>query len=77
MGCGTADLPHLGQGLTEAGLSQTSPAPDSRGLGPRSPPPAPRHLAQQAWRDPEDAWPVRRGVGLLLHGGSQHHCLER
>jgi len=34
MECGTADLPRLYQGLTEAGRSQTSPAPGCRGLGP-------------------------------------------
>jgi hypothetical protein len=37
----------------------------------------PLHIAQQALRAPEDAWPVRRGVRLLPYGGSQHRYLER
>jgi len=34
MGCSTADLPHLCQGLTGAGIAQTCPEPCCRGLCP-------------------------------------------
>jgi len=90
MGCRTADLPRLGQGLTGAVRFQTCPAPCGRGRAQVAPsgvfnasggswglPYTRRHIAQQAVRTSADAWSVRRGVRLLPHNGSPHRCLER
>ena len=69
------DLP--GTRLSWSGPRGSPPACPTRAEGARGPPPPPRHRAPQAGRAPEDAWPVRRGVGRLPHGGSQHRYLER
>jgi hypothetical protein len=75
---GGGPLPDLpGSRLPRSGPKWSPPACPTRAGGARGPPPTPLHRTQQALWTPEDTWPVRRGVGLLPHGGSQHRCLER